>query len=123
MARPYDRQGCSRRHGRALQARRISACSGVLTVEEIAQHGAAVDEAVATRKQHDTRSLEEKTPYEQSFIQCQYIWEDFPGVRPLTFHPAIGQIAAALTGGDAVRLWHDQALYKEAGGRDTEAHT
>jgi hypothetical protein len=96
---------------------------GVLTPEEIAQHGAAVDNAVATRKQYDTRSLDEKTPYEQSFIQCQYIWEDFPGVRPLTFHPVIGQLAAALTGGDAVRLWHDQALYKEAGGRDTEPHT
>jgi hypothetical protein len=97
--------------------------AGVLTPDELALHGAAVDQAVAERKQHDTRTLEEKTPYEQSFLQCQYIWEDFPGVRPLTFHPRIGQIAAALIGAPRIRLWHDQALYKEAGGRPTEAHT
>jgi len=96
---------------------------GVLTRDEIERHGAAVDEAVSVRKRGDTRRMDQKSPYEQSFLQCQYIWEDFPGVRPLTFHPKIGEIAAALVGGEAVRLWHDQALYKEAGGRETEAHT
>jgi hypothetical protein len=94
----------------------------VLTAEEVARYGAAVDEAVARRKQRDTRKLEEKSLYEQSFIQCQYVWEDTPGVRGLTFHPRIGELAAALTGAQRVRLWHDQALYKEAGGRETEAH-
>lgn len=95
---------------------------GVLTRDELARYGAAVDEAVAVRKRGDTRRLDEKTPYEQSFMQCQYVWEDFPGVRPLTFHPRIGELAAALIGTARVRLWHDQALYKEAGGRETEAH-
>ena len=95
---------------------------GLLDPRELARLGAAVDEAVAMRKRNDHRELSEKTPYEQSFIQCQYIWEDFPGVRPLTFHPRICEVAAALVGGARVRLWHDQALYKEAGGRETEAH-
>ena len=96
---------------------------GVLTAEELDRYGAAVDQAVAERKRGDTRAFEEKTPYEQSFLQCQYIWEDYPGVRPLTFHPLIGEICAALIGAERIRLWHDQALYKEAGGRPTEAHT
>jgi len=95
---------------------------GVLKTDELARYGAAVDEAVTARKKEDTRTLEQKTPYEQSFMQCQYIWEDFPDVRPLTFHPRIGELAAALIGAKRVRLWHDQALYKEAGGRETEAH-
>lgn len=95
---------------------------GVLSAEELARYGAAVDTAVASRKRDDTRTLEEKTPYEQSFMQCQYIWEDFPDVRPLTFHPKVGELAAAVIGAERVRLWHDQALYKEAGGRETEAH-
>ncbi|HEY1963031.1 MAG TPA: phytanoyl-CoA dioxygenase family protein [Rhizomicrobium sp.] len=95
---------------------------GVLTKDELARYGAAVDAAVVERKRDDTRRLDEKSLYEQSFLQCQYIWEDHPGVRPLTFHPAIGELAAALTGAERVRLWHDQALYKEAGGRETEAH-
>ena len=68
---------------------------GVLTSDEIARYGAAVDEAVATRKAGDTRRLDEKSPYEQSFLQCQYVWEDFPGIRPLTLHPRIGELAAA----------------------------
>lgn len=95
---------------------------GVLSKDEIARYSAAVDQAVAARKADDHRSLDEKSPYEQSFLQCQYIWEDFPGVRPLTFHPKIGELTASLLGAKRVRLWHDQALYKEAGGRETEAH-
>ena len=50
------------------------------------------------------------------------LWEDFPDVRPLTFHPRLGQAAAELLGVDSVRLWHDQALYKQAGGRATDPH-
>jgi len=95
---------------------------GVLAAQELARYSSAVDAAVTARKSGDSRTLEEKSPYEQSFMQCQYIWEDFPAVRPLTFHPAIGELAAALIGVARVRLWHDQALYKEAGGRETEAH-
>jgi len=95
---------------------------GLLPADEVMDLAKAVDEAVARRKAHDTRALDEKTPYEQSFIQCQYLWEDFPGVRGLTFHQTLGAALGALLDAERVRLWHDQALYKEAGGRETEAH-
>jgi len=94
----------------------------LLRAEELARFGAAVDAAVARRSRRDTRPLAEKSRYEQSFVQCQNLWEDSPGVRPLTFHPSIAHTAAELLGVDAVRLWHDQALYKEAGGRETDPH-
>ena len=94
----------------------------LLTAAELAEFGPAVDEGVARRSRHDSRALEEKSRYEQSFIQCQNLWEDCPGVRPLTFHAAIGETAARLLGVPAIRIWHDQALYKEAGGRQTDAH-
>ena len=95
---------------------------GLVPADEIAALGRAVDAAVAKRKQGDPRALEDKTPYEQSFTQCQYLWEDFPDVRRLTFHPAVCETAAALLGAEKLRLWHDQALYKQAGGRETEPH-
>jgi hypothetical protein len=95
---------------------------GALDPAEVETLGAAVDHAVAARKRNDARTLDEKSPYEQSFIQCQYLWEDFPDVGALTFHPVVGQIAGALLGAERVRLWHDQALYKEAGGRETDPH-
>jgi len=50
------------------------------------------------------------------------LWEDHPDVLPLTFHPKISEVATALIGVPALRLWHDQALYKDAGGRYTEPH-
>jgi ectoine hydroxylase-related dioxygenase (phytanoyl-CoA dioxygenase family) len=95
---------------------------GLLDADEIAGLRQAVDAAVTARKRNNTRALADKSPYEQSFIQCQYLWEDFPDVRPLTFHPRIVGAAAALIGAETMRLWHDQALYKEAGGRETDAH-
>src|SRR5579863_5678079 len=95
---------------------------GVYESDEVDLFRAAVDAAVATRKRNDQRRLEEKTPYEQSFIQCEYLWEDFPAVRALAFHPKVAGLAAALLGAQRVRMWHDQALYKEPGGRETDAH-
>jgi ectoine hydroxylase-related dioxygenase (phytanoyl-CoA dioxygenase family) len=95
---------------------------GLLTPEELDRFGRAVDEAVARRKRFDSRGLAEKSLYEQSFIQCTNLWEDSPGVLPLTFHPLIAETAARLLGIERIRLWHDQALYKEPGGRLTDPH-
>jgi ectoine hydroxylase-related dioxygenase (phytanoyl-CoA dioxygenase family) len=94
----------------------------LLTTEELDRYGALVSDAVAARTASDTVPLAEKSRYQQSFLQCMNLWEDFPDIRPLTFHPHLGQAAAELLGVDAVRLWHDQALYKQAGGRETDPH-
>lgn len=94
----------------------------VFSPDELATFGAAVDGAVADRASVDQRPLEEKTLYEQSFIQCINLWEDTVDVRRLTFDPRLGEMAARMLEADAVRIWHDQGLYKEAGGRETDAH-
>jgi ectoine hydroxylase-related dioxygenase (phytanoyl-CoA dioxygenase family) len=98
------------------------AVRGLIDPAELAPLAIAVDAAVARRKAGDTRSLADKSRYEQSFVQCQYMWEDSPDIRPLTFHQEICRMAADLVGAGAIRLWHDQALYKEAGGKSTQAH-
>jgi ectoine hydroxylase-related dioxygenase (phytanoyl-CoA dioxygenase family) len=95
---------------------------GLLSADERRRYGSAVDEAVGRRSKGDTRTLAQKSRYEQSFIQCQNLWEDSESVRPLTFHPLLAETAARLLGVGAVRLWHDQALYKEPGGRETDPH-
>lgn len=94
----------------------------LLDEQERKRFGAAVDRAVDARAGEDTRTVEEKTLYEQSFIQCMNLWEDSLGVRELCFAPELGRMATDLLGADGVRVWHDQALYKEAGGRETDAH-
>lgn len=95
---------------------------GLVDLDELAHYQELVRHAVAARKLHDSRALTEKSKYEQSFQQCMNLWEDFPDIRPLTFHPKIARAAAELIGADAVRLWHDQALFKEPGGRVTDPH-
>ncbi len=82
----------------------------------------AVDAEVARRTAHDQRSVDDKSLYEQSFVQCMRLWETSPAVVPLTCHPGLAGIAAQLLHVDSVRLWQDQALYKEAGGRETTPH-
>jgi ectoine hydroxylase-related dioxygenase (phytanoyl-CoA dioxygenase family) len=94
----------------------------LLTDAELDHFGPIVTEAVRRRSQADLRPLEQRTPYQQSFQQCINLWEDFPEIRPLTFHQRIGQTAGELLGVDALRLWHDQALYKRAGARETDPH-
>lgn len=94
----------------------------LLTEEECDRYEAAVTAGVKRRTVGDDTPLEEKSRYQQSFVQCMNLWEDCPDVAPLTFHQRLGQAAAELMGVDRVRLWHDQALYKQAGGRPTDAH-
>lgn len=105
-----------------FQAKGYVVVPDLLSDDECKRFGDAVDHAVATRCAGDRRTLGERTRYEQSFRQVLNLWEDFPDVRPLSFHPGVARTAAEILGAPAVRVWHDQALYKEAGGRLTGGH-
>jgi ectoine hydroxylase-related dioxygenase (phytanoyl-CoA dioxygenase family) len=94
----------------------------VFTPAEMAAMTAAVDAAVVSDQEGDTRALPDKSRYEQTFLQCLYLWARYPDVAPWTVHRGLASVAAALLGADAVRVWHDQALFKEPGGRRTDAH-
>ena len=48
-----------------------------------------IKEAIKERKQFDKRSLKDKSEYEQSFTQCQNLWEDYLDIRKLTFDQRI----------------------------------
>jgi ectoine hydroxylase-related dioxygenase (phytanoyl-CoA dioxygenase family) len=86
------------------------------------RHGRAVDAAVAERTSADTRPMADKSLYEQSFLQCMNLWETSRAVRSLTFDAEVGELAASLMEAERLRIWHDQALYKEPGGRITDPH-
>ena len=70
----------------------------LLNLKEIEHYKHVLKLAVKSRKQLDKRQLSEKTEYEQSFIQCQDLWEDFQELRELTFDQRIAGIAAKLLG-------------------------
>ena len=94
----------------------------VLSQEEIENYGAAVDAEVGVRTFKDKRSVSEKSLYEQSFIQCMRLWESSEEIRPLSCNSSLAGIAAQLMQVDSVRMWQDQALYKEPGGLEKTPH-
>src|SRR5439155_26561464 len=68
---------------------------------------AAVEAEKAPRPAGQTRS-----PYEQIFIQKVNLWRRHPAVREFALCKRFGDLAARLSG-QPVRVWHDQALFKE----------
>jgi len=66
--------------------------------------------------------LAERDTYGKAFLQVSNLWQHSEMVREFVFSPRLAGIAAALLGVDAVRLYHDQALYKEPGGGITPWH-
>lgn len=81
-----------------------------------------VEAAVLVRKGKDERDLKEKSQYEQSFLQCGYLCWDFTAIKEIVFAKRFAGIIRDLMQAEHVRLWHDQALFKEPGGRVTDAH-
>ena len=89
---------------------------------EIKFYREVIKEAIKERKHFDERVLKDRSDYEQSFTQCQNLWEDYIDIRKLTFDQRVCKIASKLLDTEAIRLWHDQALVKESGGRETDPH-
>jgi ectoine hydroxylase-related dioxygenase (phytanoyl-CoA dioxygenase family) len=69
-----------------------------------------------------TKPLEERSTYDKAFLQVWNLWEHSQVVRQFVFGKRLARIAADLLEVDGVRLYHDQALYKEASGGITPAH-
>lgn len=78
--------------------------------------------AVLLKKEDDKRALAEKSPYEQSLVQCGFLCWDYPAVKDYVFGKRFAAIANQLMRTNGVRLWHDQALFKEGQGRFTPVH-
>jgi ectoine hydroxylase-related dioxygenase (phytanoyl-CoA dioxygenase family) len=72
--------------------------------------------------QQRARDLSERDTYGKAFIQVENLWRRSQEVAAFTFARRFGSVAAALLGVPAVRVYHDQALFKEAGGGRTPWH-
>ncbi|WP_432970825.1 phytanoyl-CoA dioxygenase family protein [Dactylosporangium sp. CA-233914] len=66
--------------------------------------------------------MSERNTYQKAFLQVMNLWRHEEQVRELVFSRRLAAVAADLLGVDGVRLYHDQALYKEAGGGHTPWH-
>lgn len=68
------------------------------------------------------KPMEERTTYERAFLQIMNLWRENEEIKRFVFSPKLARIAAHLMGVSGVRLYHDQALYKESSGGITPWH-
>jgi hypothetical protein len=66
--------------------------------------------------------LSQRSTYDKAFLQVANIWRQSNIVKELVFSRRLARIATELLGSNGVRLYHDQALYKEPGGGITPWH-
>ncbi|QHT59791.1 phytanoyl-CoA dioxygenase family protein [Paenibacillus lycopersici] len=94
---------------------------GAAAKEEIAPYREAIRQCVmANAKPMDP--LEKRSTYGKAFIQVANVWERSEAARKFAFARRFAKIAAELMGVDGVRMYHDQALFKEPGGGHTPWH-
>jgi ectoine hydroxylase-related dioxygenase (phytanoyl-CoA dioxygenase family) len=94
---------------------------GVLNTEEVTAYRPVIGEAVK-RFRTEKRKLSERDTYGKAFLQIMNLWRVDEGVRRLVLSKRLGKIAAGLLGVPNVRIYHDQALFKEPGGGPTPWH-
>jgi ectoine hydroxylase-related dioxygenase (phytanoyl-CoA dioxygenase family) len=94
---------------------------GLASREEADAYRPVIEAAVdAHRTEH--RPLEERDTYGRAFVQVANLWRRSPEVARFVLSPRFASVAAALLGIEGVRLYHDQALFKEPGGGHTPLH-
>ncbi len=93
----------------------------VLSPEILAKYG---EEITSKTKELNALHLpmEERSTYQKAFLQVMNLWRESELVKEFVFSKRLAGIAAQLLGTDSVRLYHDQALYKEPSGGITPWH-
>lgn len=83
------------------------------------------NEAISKRvaiMNNETKPLEERSTYGKAFLQLFNLWREDAIVKQLVLSKRLAKIAAGLMEVDGVRIYHDQALFKEGGGGITPWH-
>jgi ectoine hydroxylase-related dioxygenase (phytanoyl-CoA dioxygenase family) len=93
----------------------------VANTAEVAVCGPSITELVQ-RLSTEKHELKDRDTYGKAFLQVTNIWRHDETVKQLVFNRKFAQVAADLLGVEKVRLYHDQALFKEPGGGHTPWH-
>lgn len=94
---------------------------GVCAPEELAVYRPILN-AATDRYKTENRPMEERDTYGKAFLQIMNLWRQDEAVRQFTLARRFAKIAADLLQTEGIRLYHDQALYKEPHGGHTPWH-
>lgn len=95
---------------------------GVASHSDIAHYRPCINEAAEQHGQKGVAPLQERDVYGKAFLQHMNLWTKDSAVRAFVLGKRFARIAAELMGVDGVRIYHDQALFKEPGGGFTPWH-
>ncbi|QNL48310.1 phytanoyl-CoA dioxygenase family protein [Olivibacter sp. SDN3] len=93
----------------------------LLSKEEVRAFQKVISKA-ADEFNQEKRQLSERDTYGKAFLQIMNLWRVNEQVKRFVLAKRFAGIAASLLGVDNVRLYHDQALFKEPGGGPTPWH-
>lgn len=105
----------------AYRAHGFACVRGLAAADELNAVRPLIAEATMQWR-YDKRPLEERETYGRAFIQTMNLWQRDPRLAAFSLAPRFARVAASLMGVDAVRIYHDQALFKEPGGGYTPWH-
>ena len=94
----------------------------VLSAEVLGRYAPEINRLVDENNKLKDVPLEQRELYDRAFIQVMNLWTRSERTRELAFSKRLARIAAELMGVAGVRMWHDQALYKEPSGGFTPWH-
>lgn len=103
------------------QKNRFIKLKEVFDQETIATFNQVISKKVSELNAVDA-PLSERDTYGQAFLQLFNLWQKDDAIKSLVFSKRLAQIASDLMQVNGVRLYHDQALFKEAGGGITPWH-
>lgn len=93
----------------------------ILSAETIHFFNTAVTKRVEIMNS-ETRNLHERDTYGKAFLQTFNLWVEDPTIKELVFSKRLAKMASDLMQTIGVKLYHDQALFKESGGGITPWH-
>lgn len=93
----------------------------ILSSDEIAAYRPVIVTA-ADKYNTEKRKMADRDTYGRAFLQIMNLWRNDEAVKKFVLSKRLGKIAADLLGVENVRLYHDQALFKEPGAGPTPWH-
>jgi len=103
------------------QQNRFIKLKQVFDEETISFFNEVIGKRVEVMNQQNT-PLEQRSTYGKAFLQLFNLWKEDELVKAFVFSERLAKIAADLMQVDGVRIYHDQALFKEGGGGITPWH-
>ncbi len=95
---------------------------GLASAAEVAAHRDAIVAAAEGTAWNRHIPPEQRDTYSKAFLQAANLWRLDDAIAAFVRAPRFARMAAELLGVEGVRLWHDQALIKQAGGGPTPWH-